>query len=324
LTLPLIFLSAFSLGLPNSELNRTSQSGEQITFGPFAEAGPAPSPNGRWVLFEYFHPERPRLPTLWIMPASGRFSEARPLVDSDDYSGEPSWSPDSQWVCYQALSRSGKGNSLIKVNVSTGEKIKLFQLPGAKSVGDSTSWSIRGRIAFQLDGDIYALDPETGASWRLLETRRRFASTPPAHLTWSPNGTMLAFAVENQDSLKSQIWVLYLKTKKLRLLTRGPVDTFPAWLSDDCLVFTRMLGEHNSELGIIRLSGGPPRWLTQGHDDLTPAAVSGRNPQLFFARATEPEPSSNHFNIFAGFHIWRMKLESSANLCYLAIRDTMF
>jgi Tol biopolymer transport system component len=280
---------------------------EQITFGPFGETDPVPSPNGKWLLFEYFHQERPNLPTIWIMPMKGNFSEARALVDDDDYNGEPSWSPDSRWVCYQTLSHSGKGNSLFRVNASTGEKIRLLQLPEGKSIGDSTAWSVQGTIAFELDGDISGLDPATGTLGRLLDTRQRFPSTPPAHLIWSPDGTMLAFATENEETIKSQIWTLNLKTRTLRQITGGHTDTFPSWLDNHHLLLSRMFSENDSQIGIISLTGGQLKWLTQGHDDLTPKP-SPNGEVLFFARATEPKPNPNNFNIFAGFHIWRMTL----------------
>ncbi len=301
----LFLIAAISLSSLDTKREGPSSAGEQITFGPFAETGPAPSPDGRWLLFEYFHRERPNLPTLWIMPTNSDFSEARPLADNDDYNGEPSWSPDSEWVCYQALSHSGEGNRLFKLNISTGERIQLTQLPQRKSIGDSTTWSVQGTIAFEFGGDIHGLDAKGGVMRKLLDTRRRFALTPPAHLTWSPNGTKLAFATENEDTLKSQIWTVDVKTSTLRQITREHTDTFPAWLGNDHLLLTRMLGENESWIGIIHSSGGTPKWLTQGHDDLTPE-IAPTGDVLFFARATEPKPNPNNFNIFAGFHIWRV------------------
>src|SRR5258708_39393853 len=100
------------------------------------------------------------------MPAHTTFSQARPLVDDATYNAEATWSPDSKWVAFENITTTHDEASiqLFKINVYTGERVQLTTLPqGGPAPGDSTSWSTKGQIAFEMNGDIHVVD-ENGAT----------------------------------------------------------------------------------------------------------------------------------------------------------------
>ena len=87
--------------MPNSRGRSDSTKGAvQLTFGPVGEQGPAVSPDGRLLAFEYFHPDEHKDPEIWVMPADGEFSSARALVANANRNADPTWSPDGKWISF--------------------------------------------------------------------------------------------------------------------------------------------------------------------------------------------------------------------------------
>src|SRR5258708_28842845 len=97
----------------------------------------------------------------------------RPIVKGkpgrDVYVGDLSWSPDSRWLAlitnYPEGAKdlwSGFNAQLVKVNVNTGEVVRLTNFPPNTLSGPTTAWLRSGSIVFTGDDEnIYGV-PENG------------------------------------------------------------------------------------------------------------------------------------------------------------------
>jgi Tol biopolymer transport system component len=286
------------------------QNESQLTFGPFAEVEPMCSPDGKWVLFQYFHADQPGKPQLWLVPTLGNFSQARPLVDNGFYNAEASWSPDSQWVSYESITNRGNGPDiqLFKINIYTKDIFQLTSLSQKSGLapGDSTSWSVKGDISFAMNGDIYAIHESGGGVKKLADVNSRYSFMEPSLIRWSPDATRLCFLARNPSLKEDQplIGLVNLQTEEMRILGRGD---FPSWLDNDHLLIVRRVSSRESRIGILSVRDRTWKTLTRGHVDITPA-MSPSKAYLFFARESSSPSRGNNLNVFEGFHVWRVGL----------------
>lgn len=201
---------------------------EQVTFGPVAELGPQCSPDSRWIAFEYFHEStESHGPQIWIMPASESedFTSAKPLVDDGKYHAGVSWSPDSQWISFVMSQSLQQGepflsSQIYKANVRTGQIVQLTNYEAHTELGEDTAWSHDGLIAFEKDGDIYAVPAEGGTVFKLFDgtfdaSAQRIEISALSGLAWSPNGKRVAFFANRvgQPRADGVVWSFDVKKK---------------------------------------------------------------------------------------------------------------
>jgi Tol biopolymer transport system component len=291
---------------------------EQVTFGPVAELGPQCSPDNRWIVFEYFHESgESRGPQIWMMPESGDFRSARPLIDDGKYHAGISWSPDSQWISFVMSQKRQQddpflSSQIYKANIRTGKIVQLTDFEAHTALGEDTAWSQNGLIAFEKEGDIYAIPAVGGAVFKLLDASSQGVQIGElSGLAWSRNGKYLAFSAnqEGQPTEDSAIWNMDVQEKQLRQLPTGPGSGCPFWISDSTLLFCR--GEKGGAVKIYSYSlrHGRTTELTSGPIDL-PGCVVPATGRLFFNHG---KSSQLEFETLAlpKLHIWKKRLSRS-------------
>lgn len=299
-------ISSISLEGMRSE---TKSERRQLTFGPIAETEPNISPDGRWIAFQYFGENKPGLPQIWIMEISKGFRSARPLVDQHGYAGEMSWSPDSQWISF--ISPDDKParhtDQIYQVNVITLEIIQVTGFPEGSLIGDSTTWSTSGLIAFEKGGIICGVSQAGGKEVQLLDTRQPLSNQRPSYIRFSPDGKMLVFSVEDEERRQSEIWVADLKSKSIRRITSLHFDFFPTWIDERHVLFSRQTENGWSEVQILSLLTGNLERITSEHVDYTPS-TDPLGHVLYFSRRGRVPKDQENADFLVGFHIWRMSV----------------
>jgi tricorn protease len=92
-----------------------------------------------------------------------------------------------------------------------------------------------------------------GAARPLLQTRRANELEPD----WSPDGRRLAFQSSRSGSI--QIWVLDLRSKVARRLTKGRAAFSPDWSPDG----RRIAFQRGGQVVSMRAGGGDLRYVTR-------------------------------------------------------------
>ena len=208
---------------------------------------PAWSPDGRSIAFLRQLPGG-RVAVMLISPLGGperRVAEI-PSGPPSEYSGSPSWSPDSKYLAVSDQSSADEPLGLFLLSIETGEKRRLTYPPRTILGDRSPAFSPDGRmLAFTRSiglilNDIYVvpvsatLSPE-GESRRL--TFDNHAADGPA---WMPDGRQVIFS-SNRAGLR-RLWRIPVKGGEppQRLESIGEDGAYPAVSSHGHrLVYTR-------------------------------------------------------------------------------------
>lgn len=121
---------------------------------------------------------------------------------------------------------------------------------GFLGLGKANQLSEDNQVILPIDGDLCAIDIDSGAVCRITETDRRMEFSPAA----SPSGTEIAFVDNSAGYLSSEIYILDRTNGKSRRLTRNAFpDIDPAWSPDGkWLAWAR-----NSGHGLALVIGSP-------------------------------------------------------------------
>jgi dipeptidyl aminopeptidase/acylaminoacyl peptidase len=134
-----------------------------------------------------------------------------------------------------------------------------------------TQPNLAGRIVYvsreMNNNDLYVLDVGSG-------TRTRLTNTPEDEIepTWSPDGTLIAFTVD--DTMRNDIYVMRADGSRRTRLTTGTMEgTNPAWSPDgQRIAFVSWNDEENTALFVMKADGSNLARLTEPtgtveHDD---------------------------------------------------------
>jgi dipeptidyl aminopeptidase/acylaminoacyl peptidase len=228
-----------------------------LTTGP-SDGAPALSPDGRWLAF--LRPGPGGRAQIHLMPATG--GPVRVVTDHPLGAGDPVWSPDSRRLGYTAR----------------------VAAPG-RYTGSPDSEAPRRitRLSYFLDGfgytfdrprHVHVLDPFIlGAA----PTRLTDGDHDHGYLTWSPDGTRLAFVSARHtsagDDARNDIWTCAADGSALAPVTHGGMYVFTPRFSPDgtAVCFSGSLLDarnHSHALDTYGLwmapadGSGPPRRLT--------------------------------------------------------------
>ena len=148
--------------------------------------------------------------------------------------GRLQWSPDGATIAFLDPALPGRASSLSTVTVETGARRDLVRADEASGGVVAATW-IPGRpeLAYirsdpalnAFGGDIFAIDPATGAE-QLLVSSGRFAPVAElADLAVSPDGKYLAFPVYVPDGEEAQLLGLWTMDLMTREFTEVPMPT---------------------------------------------------------------------------------------------------
>ncbi|MGD9584500.1 MAG: hypothetical protein AB7V26_12640 [Lysobacterales bacterium] len=292
---------------------------EPITHNAHGDIAPVPSPNGRYITYLSSAATNSAEGGLKYLSLDDE-SESRTILRGKDFHGESSWSPDNKWISYTALDRINKKSRLVadsvyKINVHTGQKIRLVDGRTFPNIGDYTTWTVSNKIVFATPDAIYQVDPDGGTPTKLLSFDIAFTA-PPMYLAAAPNGSSIAFSVDTSDNddatlrQRSGIWLADIKGSRIVQLTFDPQDSFPTWQTAESLMFLRPTPlPEGFSLHVLSLSTGEISPV--GHQGiLYSIAKSPIQNIIFAATASKWDLSGNDFNFFRGFSISKCHLVS--------------
>ncbi len=199
----------------------------RITWGPWDDIAPAPSPDGRWIAFSSNRSGAWNLYLLDLITG-----ETRPLTESAFYEGSPSWSPDGRFLAYETNS---EGNLHIFVR-AVDDSIQPIQLTSGPDHNYLPAWSPQGRkIAFVStrsgEPDIWLADLDnTDNRFQNISANPNTLDHRPA---WSPDGNWLAWAA-NKAGIRRIM--LHSVTDGIQM-DLGAGD-YPVWSPDQAVVYT--------------------------------------------------------------------------------------
>jgi TolB protein len=165
----------------------------RLTYGPWNDISPAISPDGQSVAFAS---NRNGYWDIYLLNlASGGVTR---LTDTLGYEAYPSWSPDGNWLVYEAYIDNNLEIVIQSVS-SPGDMIRLTSDPSADF---SPDWSPQGRkIAFVSnrsgDDEIWLADLDKGEEER-FQNISQDSSTKDTHPAWSPDGSEIVWSSEQQ------------------------------------------------------------------------------------------------------------------------------
>jgi TolB protein len=186
----------------------------RVTAGPF-DFDPAWSPDGDSLVFAPYS----ETGGLSLVDLTGEYLPWKNHEgDGDEYVSDrsPTWSPDGEWVCFSRYTETE--TALYLVRPGGGALRKLVD-------GDQPDWDPNGRVlAFDHDGDIYAIDVASGGVTRL--TRTKAVESDPA---WSPDGTLVVYSrtESSREKSPSSVWVMTAQGENQKPLAEKAAE--PDW-----------------------------------------------------------------------------------------------
>ena len=238
---------ALQVGFASDREPGPPTSAQRVTgnFHTYAEVFAACSPDGRWLAFEYNELNDPDFPRVGIMRLGHGSRAWRPILKGKPgrhlYVGDFSWSPDSHWLAIITDYPEGAKDlwskfnpQVMKVNVETGEIVRLTNFPVGVQFGPTTAWLRSGLIVFAgPDGNIYSVPEGGGDPRKLIDVPEDRCGGVTNTLAVSPDEQKIIFEKdsgnESQTTECNALWIGNMKTKGLRRLpTNGlrPLNPF--------------------------------------------------------------------------------------------------
>ena len=171
----------------------------RLTYGPWDDITPAISPDGQNVAFSS---NRNGYWDIYLLDLNT--SDITRLTDTLEYEAAPTWSPDNQWLAYEAYF---KGNLEIWIQ-SVVTKEQTIQLTNNPAADFSPAWSPDGRrIVFVSnrsgEDEVWLADLDKSEELRFVNVSQN-PSNEDTHPVWSPDGESLVWVGE-QDGMRQLI-----------------------------------------------------------------------------------------------------------------------
>jgi TolB protein len=212
----------------------------RLTYGPWDDITPAISPDGQTVAFAS---NRSGYWDIYLLDLyTGDISR---LTDTLEYEGAPAWSPDNQWLIYEAYVNDNLEIWIQSIDTN-GETLQLTNNPAADF---SPAWSPDGRrIVFVSnrsgENEIWLADLDKSEEQR-YENISQNPTNIDTHPAWSPDGNSLVW-VSEQDGMR-QLFRVELPPSGETNLTSSAANRqnlgsgdWPVWSTDGDVILTSL------------------------------------------------------------------------------------
>jgi Tol biopolymer transport system component len=204
------------------------------------------SPDGSRLAYDSWHAGVEEF-DIWLMNDDG--TGKRRLTTSPLRDVLPSWSPKGDWIAFtRKRARSTAEDIWVIRPDGSGEHLLVRGAAGG-------AWAPDGRrLVYSRGGDLYV------GRTRMTHTRAYEAAGAGA---WSPNGTKIVFTRWLVGAF-GDVYVLNLKTRKARRLTRARADdTDASWSPDGRQILFDSTRDGNREVYVMNADGSNQRNLTR-------------------------------------------------------------
>ncbi len=261
---------------------------------------PAPSPDGRWVVFSVVEPaydEKDQVSDLWIVPADGSAKPRRLTFTKGAESGA-TWSHDSRMIAFAARRESDEVNQIYVIDVVTGGEAN--RVTNVSTGARGPQFSPDGKsILFQSSVYPGAMNDEDNkrlaAERRARKYRARVYEGFPIRNwdRWLEDTQTHVFVQSLEHGSKAKDLLAGTKLAKETgfsgATTSGGDDLQPVWTPDGTsIVFVAMTNrnaaaysETNTDLFQVSASGGAPKRLTTGKDSYARPTFSPDGKSLY-------------------------------------------
>lgn len=217
----------------------------RLTSGPWDDIEPAISTDGKTIAFAS---NRSGYWDLYLLDiSSGGITR---LTDSLAYEGAPAWSPDNQWLVYEAYKNDNLELQIQSV-VTPSESISLTN---STTADFSPAWSPGGRqIAFVSnqsgEDEVWLADLDKSEDQRFLNISQN-PSGKDTHPSWSPDGKSLVW-VSEQDGIRNLLLQNFTSDGALDALPNSSERTnlgngdWAVWSSDGQTILTILQAPNN-------------------------------------------------------------------------------
>jgi TolB protein len=234
---------------------------ERITIHPSFDGQAAPSPDGLQIVFVSTRDGVP--PSLYVMTADA--TDVRKLAER---AGEPSWSPDGDWIAFR-VTKDGPFGQFARIFVIGVDGVGLRQVSDDTphyTSDDNPSWSPDGtRILFTRSGELFTVAPDGSAL-----TQVGACPGPCDEPRWSPDGTEIAFSMSFGGSI--DIHRMNADGSSVFRVTTDPAqENYPTWSPDGSqLAFARVVDGLFQIFRVSRDGGTAVKLSTVAAHDFSP------------------------------------------------------
>jgi dipeptidyl aminopeptidase/acylaminoacyl peptidase len=239
---------------------------------------PAPSPDGKWVVFPVIQPSydpAQQESDLWIVPADGSAPPRRLTFTKGAESGA-AWSPDSQRLAFSAQREGDAENQIYILDLAAGgEAVRLTSLSGGAA---SPKWRPDGK-ALLFSSLVYPEAGDDAANRKIVEERRA-----------------RKYSARVYEGFPIRHWDQWLDDRQLRLFVQ---DAEPGVPARDLLAGTRLIAEPGYGMPFAPTGGQQldATWTPDGQSIVfaattrrNTAAYAFYNTHLFQVTASGGEP----------------------------------